>query len=137
MAFEYKCVAAPERAKRKRGTKTRTERVALAMEEIIEREATDGWEYMRTDLVPVEERSGLFGRPMEVHRAILVFRRGGPASRRFLSPPDRSHDMQETLPPGDYPQTAPDRPVQLAAAHEPLPTEPPAPSIGTTPKGLG
>lgn len=75
MVYEYKCIGAPERGKRKRGAKTRSDRVANAMEEAIAAEAVDGWEYMRTDLVPVEERSGLFGRTHEVHRAILVFRR--------------------------------------------------------------
>lgn len=130
MAFEYKCVAAPEKAKRKRGAKTRTERVAHAMEELIGREAADGWEYMRTDLVPVEERSGLFGRPTEVHRAILVFRRGSSAGSRFLTTPD------ERLPLGDYPEPDPEQPIRLAAGRGEAPAEPAGPAIRTTPKGL-
>jgi hypothetical protein len=74
MSFEYKCVGAPERPKRQRGA-SRSERVAIAMQEIINVEAVDGWEYLRTDLVPVEEKAGLFSRTHEVHRAVLVFRR--------------------------------------------------------------
>lgn len=76
MAYEYKCVAAPEKVKRRRGAKSRTDRVALAMQDVLMEEARNGWEYMRTDLVPIEERSGLFGRAQEVHRAVMVFRRG-------------------------------------------------------------
>lgn len=75
MEYEYKCVAAPEKARRRRGARTRTDRVAGAMEDILKTEAVDGWEYQRTDLLPVEEKSGWFGRSHEVHRAVLVFRR--------------------------------------------------------------
>lgn len=82
MAYQYKCVAAPERAKRQRGAKTRTERVAAAMQELINAEATDGWEYVRTDLVPIEERSSFLARVHEVHRAVLIFRREDPTKRR-------------------------------------------------------
>lgn len=81
MDYEYKCVGAPEKPKRKRGAKTRSDRVAHAMQALIADEAVEGWEYLRTDLVPVEERSGLFGRTHEVHRAVLVFRRDRQPSR--------------------------------------------------------
>ncbi|MEM9139650.1 MAG: DUF4177 domain-containing protein [Pseudomonadota bacterium] len=87
MSYEYKCVGAPERGKRRRGAKTRSDRVANAMEEMIVAEAVDGWEYMRTDLVPVEERAGWFGRTHEVHRAILIFRRSLEASAPSRSTP--------------------------------------------------
>ncbi|MEM7236723.1 MAG: hypothetical protein AAF501_02700 [Pseudomonadota bacterium] len=77
MAIEYKTVGAPERGRRRKGSKTRSDKVAAAMEDILRREAVDGWVYLRTDLIPVEERSGLFGRTREVHRAVMVFCRGG------------------------------------------------------------
>ena len=80
MDYEYKCVAAPEKARRRRGAKTRTARVAGAMEDILKAEAVDGWEYQRTDLIPVEEKSGIFSRAHEVHRAVMVFRRAKAAS---------------------------------------------------------
>ncbi len=75
MTFEYKTVGAPEKAKRKRGSRTQSDRVAAAFEEILKDEAVDGWEYLRTDLLPVIERAGWFGRGHEVHRAVMVFRR--------------------------------------------------------------
>jgi hypothetical protein len=75
MTFEYKCVGGPERPKRLRGAWSRSDRVALAMQEIIDSEAVDGWEYLRTDLVPVEEKASFLGRTQEVHRAVLIFRR--------------------------------------------------------------
>ena len=73
--YEYKVVGAPERAKRARGARTRTDRVARTLQDLINSEAVDGWEYQRTDLIPVEERPGLFSRVRETHRAVLVFRR--------------------------------------------------------------
>jgi hypothetical protein len=76
MAVEYKCVGAPERPKKKRGAKSRSDRVAAVMQEVIDAEAVDGWEYLRTDLVPVEEKTGWFSRAHEVHRAVLIFKRG-------------------------------------------------------------
>ncbi len=75
MTFEYKAIGAPEKAKRKRGLRNQSDRVALAFEEILQAEAVDGWEYLRTDLLPVTERAGWFGRGHEVHRAVMVFRR--------------------------------------------------------------
>ena len=75
MKFEYKTVGAPERAKRRRGLRSQSDRVAAAFEEILQSEAVDGWEYQRTDLLPVTERAGWFGRSHEVHRAVMVFRR--------------------------------------------------------------
>ncbi|MHA1527456.1 MAG: hypothetical protein ACTSVG_00440 [Alphaproteobacteria bacterium] len=75
MNFEYKAVGAPEKAGRKRGRRSRSDRVAVAFEEILKAEAVDGWEYQRTDLLPVTESAGWFKRGHEVHRAVMVFRR--------------------------------------------------------------
>ncbi len=75
MQYEYKTVGAPEKGKRKRGVRNASDRVAAAFEEILEREAVDGWEYQRTDLLPVNERNGWFSRVQETHRAVMVFRR--------------------------------------------------------------
>ena len=88
MSFEYKCVGAPERPKRLRGTWSRSDRVALAMQEIIDAEAVDGWEYLRTDLVPVEEKASFFSRTQEVQRAVLIFRRDALVERPALAAGD-------------------------------------------------
>lgn len=75
MTFEYKTVGAPEKGKRQRGARTQSDRAAAAFDEVLQDEAVDGWEYLRTDLLPVTERSGWFSRSHEVHRAVMVFRR--------------------------------------------------------------
>ena len=129
MAYEYKCVAAPERAKRKKGARSRTDRVALAMQEIISAEAVDGWEYQRTDLIPIEERSGLFSRAHEVHRAVLVFRR---ALRAATMPAPALDKVPETSPSDTATE---ENPIRLAAERN-APVQPAQPGQ-RTPTGLG
>ncbi|MEL6766619.1 MAG: hypothetical protein AAFP17_05520 [Pseudomonadota bacterium] len=75
MNYQYKLVGAPERGTRRRGTKTGSERVAAAMQEIVAQHAQEGWEYLRTDTLPVSEPRGFLGGRREVMRAVLVFRR--------------------------------------------------------------
>lgn len=75
MGYEYKCVGAPEEPKRQRGVRGWSDRAALAMQECISAEAVDGWEYLRMDTLPVEEKDGFFSRARRVQRAVLVFRR--------------------------------------------------------------
>lgn len=75
MKFEYKAVGAPERGKRRKGAKSRSDRAAVAVEQVIAAEAVDGWEYLRTDHFPVEERSGWLARARITERAVMIFRR--------------------------------------------------------------
>ena len=89
MAFEYKTVGAPEKGKRQRGARSQSDRVAVAFGEVLQDEAVDGWEYLRTDLLPVTERAGWFGRGHEVHRAVMVFRRSLDPTPNVLATPPR------------------------------------------------
>jgi hypothetical protein len=83
MSFEYKTIAAPEKGKRGRGLHGAAARVAAAFDEILEAEAVDGWEYMRTDVLPVTERSGWLARPRQMQLAVMVFRRPVEAAARI------------------------------------------------------
>ncbi|MEM9063652.1 MAG: hypothetical protein AAGD13_24605 [Pseudomonadota bacterium] len=134
MAYEYKCVGAPEKAKRRRGAKTRSDRVAATMQDIIAAEAVGGWEYLRTDLIPVEEKNGFFSRAHEVHRAVLIFRRGEPEAMQ--SRPLRA-DSVSPGPAMVAPVPQAPQPVQpVAAEPEPVAPEPvpqPAPVQQNTP----
>jgi len=126
MAYEYKTVGAPEKGKRKRGARSKSDKVAAAFEEILEAEAVDGWEYMRTDLVPVIERSGFFSRVHEVHRAVMVFRR---SLDRAEAPPHRPlFDTETRRAPAMVPPAEPSAPresfLKAPARQEPLPPEP-------------
>ncbi len=74
MMFEYKVVPAPTRGRKIRGVKTPADRFAHALETAINALAEEGWEYLRTDTLPAEERQGLTGRTT-VYQNMLVFRR--------------------------------------------------------------
>lgn len=112
MAYEYKCVAAPERARSRKGARGRTERVAAAMQDLIRDEAVDGWEYLRTDLLPVEEKSSWFSRPHEAHRAVLVFRRGEAAVTPAERAPERAPRLRDL---SRDPEETPEPVLKLAA----------------------
>lgn len=74
MPFEYKVVPAPTRGRKVRGLRNHADRFAAALSEAINVLATEGWEYLRTDTLPSEERSGLTGKTTVFHN-MLVFRR--------------------------------------------------------------
>jgi hypothetical protein len=73
-AFEYKAVPAPRKGMKAKGVRTAEDRFAHAITDLMNRMAADGWEYLRAELLPSEERSGWTGRT-EVNHHLLVFRR--------------------------------------------------------------
>ncbi|SEA29932.1 hypothetical protein [Rubrimonas cliftonensis] len=85
----YACAPAPRRPKRQRGHKTPCDALAAAMEAAITERAALGWEYVRTDLVPMESRASLFGGLVETHQGVMVFRKraaAAPAARLPAAP---------------------------------------------------
>ena len=60
--FEYKVVAAPRRGEKTKGARTVQERFAHALSTLMNDLGKDGWEYLRSDTLPCEERIGLTGR---------------------------------------------------------------------------
>ncbi|MEJ6402599.1 DUF4177 domain-containing protein [Yoonia sp. 2307UL14-13] len=74
MSYEYKVVPAPVRGLKAKGVKTPEDRFAYALESAINELAADGWEYLRTDTLPAEQREGLMSKTT-VFQNMLVFRR--------------------------------------------------------------
>lgn len=72
--FEYRVVPAPRRAVRVKGLRTTEDRFAHALEVLMNEMGAEGWEYVRADILPCEERAGLSGR-RTVYQNMLVFRR--------------------------------------------------------------
>lgn len=72
--FEYKVVPAPKRGEKARGIKTTEERFALALTQMMNTLGADGWDYVRADTLPCDERSGLTG-TKTTFQNMLVFRR--------------------------------------------------------------
>jgi hypothetical protein len=72
--FEYKVVPAPVRGEKVRGAKTTPDRFAQALMTVMNDLGRDGWEYLRADTLPCEERVGFTGR-QTTFQHMLVFRR--------------------------------------------------------------
>jgi hypothetical protein len=72
--FEYKVIPAPDRGEKVRGAKTQGERYAQALTSVLNRMGREGWDYVRAEVLPSEERSGLTRRTTVYHN-VLVFRR--------------------------------------------------------------
>ncbi|TDK43194.1 DUF4177 domain-containing protein [Antarcticimicrobium luteum] len=72
--YEYKVVPAPAKGRKAKGVKSPEARFALSVESVLNEMGAQGWEYLRAELLPSDERSGLTG--TAVHwRNVLVFRR--------------------------------------------------------------
>lgn len=92
--FEYKVIPAPRRGEKARGVKTTEDRFAYALTQLMNQLGAEGWDYVRADALPCEERAGLTG-TRTTFQNMLVFRRpiGGastedrPATRLLLNDP--------------------------------------------------
>lgn len=72
--FEFKVIPAPRRGEKARGVKTTEERFALALTTLMNQLGAEGWDYVRADALPCEERAGLTG-TKTTFQNVLVFRR--------------------------------------------------------------
>ncbi|WP_374369638.1 DUF4177 domain-containing protein [Tabrizicola sp.] len=72
--FEFKVIPAPKRGEKARGVKTTEERFALALTSLMNQLGAEGWDYVRADTLPCDERVGLTG-SKTTFQNLLVFRR--------------------------------------------------------------
>ena len=92
--FEFKVIPAPRRGEKARGVKTTEDRFALALTNLMNELGAEGWDYVRADSLPCDERVGLTGTKTSFLN-VLVFRRaigGGtaepqPVGRLLLQDP--------------------------------------------------
>ena len=92
--FEYKVIPAPKRGEKARGVKTTEERFAYALTLLMNELGAEGWDYVRADALPCEERVGLTG-TKTTFQNVLVFRRvlgmaaveAAPGARLLLQEP--------------------------------------------------
>ncbi len=75
--YEYSVIPAPNRGAKSKDAKAAGDHFAATLTQELNRMARDGWEYLRADVLPCEERSGLTGRATVYHN-LLVFRRAVP-----------------------------------------------------------
>lgn len=72
--YEYQVVPAPKKGEKAKGAKTTADRFAVALTSLMNRMGSEGWDYIRADTLPCEERVGLTG-SKTVFQNMLVFRR--------------------------------------------------------------
>ena len=101
--YEYKVVPAPVKGAKAKGVKTPEARFAHAVELLMNDLAGEGWEYLRADMLPSEERQGLTG-SVTNWRNLLVFRRARPgaldafAPREVAEPPEEDEARKDPPP---------------------------------------
>ena len=115
--YEYRVVPAPRKPHRIRGLKRGEDRFAASVAEILNELGAEGWEYQRSDTLPMDSRSGLTGHTT-TFRTMLVF-------RRLVGAPD---DDSETAPMAET--ASPPLPAS-APATELAPESPLAPGAPT------
>lgn len=73
--FEYKVVPAPRRAEKSRGVSEPEQMFALTLADAINREAREGWEYVRAETMTAEVPRGWLRRSVVEEETVLIFRR--------------------------------------------------------------
>lgn len=139
--YEFQVVPAPRRGEKARGARSAEERFALALTRLMNHMGGEGWDYVRADTLPCDERSGLRG-VKTTYQNMLVFRRplaatereadDGPALSRSRAaagrpngpmPASLSASRSEPLP-GPQAGPLPDPPLSAPAPAEALPAGP-------------
>ncbi|WP_206050309.1 DUF4177 domain-containing protein [Oceaniglobus ichthyenteri] len=144
LSFEYVVVPAPKKAPKIKGAKTNEARFAATLSELMNVYGAEGWEYIRSDTLPCEERSGFTG-TKTVFQNMLVFRRvledghapyvlpeldDTPTPEELaseLSAEPAEPEEAYTPPPPPAPRVA--APAQREAVAAPAPAPTPAPSV--------
>lgn len=131
--YEYRVIPAPRRGVKAKGLKTTEERFALALANLMNDLGHEGWDYIRADALPVEERSGFTG-TKTIYQTMLVFRR--PLAELGSEKSSASGTRQATLAlPSDAGQdTAPLRLGSVTAAEGQTPEL--GPALGSASAGL-
>lgn len=74
MQYEYKVVPAPKKGRSGKGVRGTEAKFANELMYVMNEMGAEGWEYVRSDTLPCEERQGLTSKTM-TYQNILVFRR--------------------------------------------------------------
>lgn len=131
MAQEYKVVPAPRQGEKAKGVKTTADRFALALSNLMNQMAAEGWEYLRADTLPCEEVTGLTRRVSSSFQSVLVFHREKSAEAPRLMARLADPGVAPTLsaPTSATPEAEPAAAPRLGPADAP-PPEAGAPRLG-------
>lgn len=149
--YEYTVIPAPSRGEKAKGARTGAERFSYALLTEMNRMAANGWEYVRAETLPCEERSGLTSRTTVYHN-VLVFRRGlhgdqqrsnlaarhdsaQPVAAAPASVPRQAQEVRTQEASSAPPPSATPVPIQRADAAAPVRQPDPPPSWPDGPSG--
>ncbi len=79
--YEYKVMPAPARAEKIKGLKSTGERFAHGVSALMNEMAADGWEFMRAETLPCEEKKGFLRGSTTSQQSVFVFRRALPGAQ--------------------------------------------------------
>ena len=132
-SHDYHVVPAPRRGVKAQGVRTPEDRFAHAVEIEMNRMAAEGWEFVRSDTLPCEQKSGWFSRPTTVFQTLLVFRRPAAeaevqAARAAMPPPVALTPPTSVAPSAPTANRFTPLPSAPAAANVTAPTAPPPPA---------
>ncbi|MFV0410031.1 MAG: DUF4177 domain-containing protein [Paracoccus sp. (in: a-proteobacteria)] len=120
MNYEYAAVPAPPRSDKGKGGKTPAERYAATLADAINVMAAGGWEYLRAETLPSEERSGLTGRTTLFHNLLIFRREIEPAVAAAPEPQAEARREPSIITP---PPLAPPKPTSQDPAPRAVPRE--------------
>lgn len=118
--FEYRVVPAPAKGEKAKGLKTTQDRFARTLTGLMNRMGAEGWEYLRAETLPCEERSGFTGTKMGFQH-MLIFRRA-----LMAGPQDMALPAEPNV---EKPRKQPPAPVPEPIVTEPPPKPRPAPVL--------
>ncbi|WP_373353771.1 DUF4177 domain-containing protein [Pseudoroseicyclus sp. CXY001] len=124
--YEYRVVPAPKKGLKAKGVKTAEARFAHALQALMNELGAEGWDYIRTDTLPSEERTGLTGRTTTSYQNMLVFRR--PLLTATIAEAAPAAEPQAPALPAPEPAPAPAAEAAPEAKEEPTEPSPLAPS---------
>lgn len=123
---EYRVIVAPDRPRKLRGVSGKN-RFAGTLTAVMNEMADEGWEFLRVERLPVEERRGLFSKAV-TQQNLLVF-------RRVLSAEDVSDAAEEAAAPATRARR--EGPIPFNAAFRrigPARNAPPLTAVSDSPK---
>lgn len=121
--YEYKVVPAPMKGQKARGVRKSEDKFAFALQEVMNSYAQDGWEFLRSETLPNEERVGLTN-TSTTYRSILVFRRFVASETPAVQPaePEQAKVTPTRVTVTEAPKQLP-KPAPEKAASQPEPVE--------------
>lgn len=125
--FEYKAIPAPTRGTKAKGAKSTEDRFALSITEVLNELAATGWEYVRAETLPCDERKGLTG-TSTTYQNILIFKRFKQIAQPFPLDTRTTSRPLEAEPP--VPQRVVSEPVVPRRVTSQPPMESSAPPLG-------